>query len=149
MHPETSKAVCALFNSTLKQLSITHANRAVIKFQWLKDAEHCARMNPDWFNHKSVVDKKLRSFTKIGYKEPIVPPVEELDPFKTGQVLVDRAHQRYIAADAMNQLLFKTMPQRKLDYSFVEIDVRHQVGACRMQILNRTDVKPLLLLLTR
>ena len=60
-------------------------NKAVIRFKWLKDAEIAARVNCEWFNHKSMVDKKLRKFIKIGYKKPIVPPVKEKDPYDDGE----------------------------------------------------------------
>jgi hypothetical protein len=98
----------------------------VVQFQWLKDAEHAARVNVVWFNHKTLIDKKLRKFINVGLKKPIVPAIKEKDPYDDGSVITDRAHQRYIAADAMSQLLYKTIPQRKLDHNFREVDIRHQ-----------------------
>jgi hypothetical protein len=120
--------------------------KAVIKYKWLEDALNVASMNVTQYNFQSTLDKKPRAFTFIGYKDPRVPPpVPPKDKYDSGQILMDRAHQRFIAMDALSTLCHKTIPQSESDPNFDTVDLRHQYiddegvsMLCRALMSNRT-----------
>jgi hypothetical protein len=131
----------------IESVRLSHSRgKAVMKFKWLEDALNVASMNIKAFNFQTTLDFKIRSFTYIGFKEPRVPPpLPPQDKYDSGKIMMDRAHQRFIAMDALSTLCHSTIPQSESDPHFNTVDLRHQYiddegvsMICRALMSNRT-----------